>query len=43
MDKGIHSVEWDLTCQGGKRAGPGVYVARLSNSDQAAVVKIIVN
>ena len=43
MNKGLHSVQWDLTGQEGIRIKPGVYFARLSNTSQTVASKIIVH
>jgi hypothetical protein len=42
LEKGQHTLEWDLTNQSGKRVGNGVYFARLSNSELAKSAKILV-
>jgi hypothetical protein len=42
LGKGRHTNEWDLTDQSGNRVGAGLYVARLSNSQNSTSTKIIV-
>ena len=43
LGKGRHTNEWDLTDQSGNRVGAGLYVARLSNSENSTTTKIIVH
>jgi flagellar hook assembly protein FlgD len=38
---GDHSVEWDGTVGGGRRASAGVYFARLEAAGGTAVVKLV--
>lgn len=42
VEAGIHTSEWNLTNQRGKRVENGVYFARLSNSEHSKSAKIIV-
>ena len=42
MEKGSHTIEWNLTDQGGGRVVRGVYFARLSDADMVKSTKIIV-
>ncbi|MBK6966858.1 MAG: T9SS type A sorting domain-containing protein [Bacteroidales bacterium] len=42
ISRGSHTISWDLTGQGGSRVVNGVYIARLSDTEQTETIKIVV-